>query len=158
MASGDLLQKYAAKTSIAATSLASLANAAGAQSAVVDNSTTGYIDAVIRVIIASSATTNTALVDIYAYGALGDTTYIDGATGADAAFTAANRRNAKFIGSVQCNPVAAATAQAMFSIAQAFDGVLPTKWGLIFINNSGAALNATGNVVEFQGVYANVAP
>jgi hypothetical protein len=157
MAAGDLLQKYAVKAAIGAAALASLANAAAMQTDVVDNTATGYIDAVIRVTITSSATTNTGLIDVYVYASLDDTSYIDGATGANGTFTAANRRNAKYIGSIQANPAVAGVAVGIFSVAWAFDGVLPERFGLIIINNSAAALNATGNSVDYSGVYVNAA-
>lgn len=143
---------YGAKTTITIT-LTSLANAAGRQSAVVDNTSNLYLDARLRVQTKGQAS-GTLTLAVYAYTALGDTTYTDGATGSDAAFTAANRLNSRYVGSIQLNTTTA--VQGELSIAQAFNGVMPDKWGLIFINNSGAALSATAgdHVIEYEGVYA----
>ncbi len=156
-AQGDVKNAYGSKTSITIT-LTSLANAAGRESTVIDNTTNKFLDALIRFKTNGQAS-GTALVDIYIYAALGDTTYTDAATGTDAAFTAANRRNSKYLGSVQMNAATSVTG-GLFSVAAAFGGVLPDKWGLIVINNSGAALSATGgdHVIEYEGVFLNVAP
>jgi hypothetical protein len=37
-----------------------------------------------------------------------------------------------------------------FSIAQAFGGVMPRKWGIVLYNGTGAALNATQTDSECQ--------
>jgi hypothetical protein len=83
------------------------------------------------------------LTDFYVYTDAGASAYTDGATGSDAAFTAANRRNSRYLGSVQMNG-ATGVKGGGWSVAEAFGGALPRKWGLIAINNSGAALSATG--------------
>lgn len=149
----DIKAAYGSKTAVTIT-LTSLANAAGRESTVIDNTTTKYLDLLLRILTKGQAS-GTVTLDIYAYAALGDTTYTDGATGSDAAFTAANRLNAVPVGSVQMN-AATGPVSKMFSVAQAFGGVLPDKVGFIFINSSGAALSATGgdHVVEYEGVYA----
>jgi hypothetical protein len=147
---------YAAKTAITIT-LTSLANGAARQSTVVDNTTTRYLDALLR-IRTNGAAASTALVDVYVYAALGDTTYTDGATGSDAAFTAAARLNSRYLGSVQMNAATGVVAY-LGSVAAAFGGTLPDKWGLIVVNNSGDALSATAgdHAVEFEGVTETIA-
>lgn len=129
--------------------LTSLANGSVRESTVIDTGTVGAIDMALRVKTNGQAS-GTSVVNVYAYAALGDTTYTDGATGSDAAFTAANRLNARFVGAVQMNQTTSVTA--MLTVAQAFDGALPSKIGFLFVNNSGAALSATGgdHVVEYQ--------
>jgi hypothetical protein len=143
---------YAAKATITVT-LTSLANGSARECTVVDNTANLYLDALIRIKTNGSAAGNTVTVDVYAYAALGDTAYTDGATGSDAAFTAANRLNARYLGSVTLNGTTGVIA-GPWSVAAAFGGTLPDKWGLIFVNNSGAALSATGgdHVVEYEGV------
>lgn len=151
----DIKLAYGGKTTITV-SLASVTNGSARESTVIDNTTNKYLDALLRV-QTKGQTSGTGLLEMYVYAALGDTTYTDGATGSDAAFTAANRLNARFVGAVQMN--AANAVSAMFSIAAAFGGVLPDKWGLIFINNSGATMSTTSgdHVVEYEGVYQTVA-
>ena len=45
-----------------------------------------------------------------------------------------------------------------FSVAQAFGGVLPTKWGIVIKNSTGASLHATGtnNECQFMGIKYDV--
>lgn len=145
---------FGTKTAITLT-LTSLGNGSARESTVVDNASAGALDVLVRILTKGQASSS-ALLDLYVYAALGDTTYTDGATGSDAAFTAANRLNSRYLGSVQMN--AANAVSAMFSIAAAFGGVVPSKWGLIAINNSGATLSTLGgdHVVEYQNVTAAV--
>lgn len=141
---------YAGKATITWTGT-SLANGSARESTVIDNTTNRYRDVRIRFQTKGQAS-GTAYIDIYVYTALGDTTYTDGATGSDAAFTAANRFNSRYLGSVKLN--AATTAvQGELQLSDAFT-TCPDKWGLIVINNSGAALSATAgdHVVEYEGI------
>lgn len=156
MASGDIKNVYAAKATITCT-LTSLANGSARESDVVDNTTTLYKDALLRIKTNGQAS-GTGVVRVFAYSALGDTTYTDNATGSDASFTA-GIRNTAFLGAIQMNSGTAVTA-GLFSVAAAFGGMLPSKWGLIVLNNSGATLSTTSgdHVIEYQGVYENVAP
>lgn len=142
---------YGSKTTITAT-LTSLANGSARESTVVDNTSARFRNVRFRV-QTKGQTSGTNYLDLYVYTALGDTTYTDGATGTDAAFTAANRLNARFLGSVRMNAGTAAV-QANFQMSDVFADC-PDKWGLIFVNNSGAALSATAgdHVIEYQGVY-----
>lgn len=142
---------YAAKATITVT-LTSLANGSGRESTVVDNTTNRYRDYRIR-FQTKGQTSGTAYLDVYVYTALGDTTYTDLATGSDAAFTAANRFNSRYLGSIRCNAGTSAVTAAM-QLSDVFD-TCPDKWGLIFINSTGAALSATGgdHVIEQQGIY-----
>lgn len=151
----EVKNKYAAKATITIT-LTSLANDAARESTALDNTTTLYLDALVRVKTNGQAG-GTGLLDLYVYTALGDTTYSDGATGTDAAFTAANRRNSRYLGSVQLN-AATPVVFGAFSLAAAFGGTMPDKWGLIAINKSGAALSATAgdHVLEYEGVTETV--
>lgn len=129
--------------------LTSLANGSAQQSAVIDAATLGALDALLRVQSKGTAS-STARVDVYVYSSLNDTTYTDGATGSDAAFTAANRIHSKPLPPMQMNGTA--PVSLVESVAAAFGGVLPPKFGFIFINNSGAALSATpgDHIVEVE--------
>lgn len=151
----DIKSAYGAKTTITLT-LTSLTNGSGRESTVIDNTSNKFLDALLRFQTNGQAS-GTGLVDVYVYAALGDTTYTDAATGTDAAFTAANRRNSPYLFSVQMN-AGTAVQGGLVSVASAFNGTMPDKWGLIVINNSGATLSATaGNhVIEYEGAYQTV--
>ncbi len=141
---------YAAKATITWTGT-SLANGSARESTVIDNTTNRYRDVRIR-IQTKGQTSGTAYIDWYVYTALGDTTYTDAATGSDAAFTAANRFNSRYLGSTKCNAGTSAV-QSEFLLSDSF-ATCPDKWGLIGINNTGAALSATAgdHVLEYEGI------
>jgi hypothetical protein len=150
---------YGSKTAITLTLTSIATGTGGRASTVVSNTANKYDDAVIQIQTNGSAAGNTGTLDFYVYTALGDTTYTDGATGSDAAFTVANRLNAVWVGSVVLNGTTAVTCTLPRSIAACFGGIMPEKWGLIAVNNSGAALSATaGNhVISYQGITYTVA-
>lgn len=141
---------YGTKTTITWTGT-SLGSGSARESTVIDWTSTRCADGRIRIQSKGQAS-GTNYVDWYVYSALGDTTYTDGATGTDAAFTAANRFNARYLGSLRMN-AATAAVQGEFQLSDAFVS-MPDKWGLIGVNNSGAALSATAgdHVLEYQCV------
>lgn len=157
MASGDVLNKYAAKVNLASTALTNLANGSAWQSAVIDNTATRYRDVLLRIASKAQAATSGAL-EVYAYAALGDASYTDGASGTDSAFAGA-RKNAVPVGVVVMNG-ATPVVGPVLSVAAAFGGTLPDKFGFIVVNNSGAQLTNTGGdqVVDYEGVYGAVVP
>jgi len=155
---GDIKTKYGTSTAITCT-LASLASNGARESTVVSNTTDLFLDALVMVKVKSNATgtSATGYVNVYAYGSAdAGTTYSDTATGTDAAITLTAPPNVRLIGVI--NVVANATTykSGPFSVAAAFGGVLPEKWGIIIENKSGAALDATeGSHAKFyQGVLA----
>lgn len=141
---------YGSKTTITWTGT-SLGSTSARESTVINWTSTRCADARIRIQSKGQAS-GTNFVDWYVYTALGDTTYTDAATGTDAAFTAANRFNSRYLGSLKMN-AATSAVQAEFQLSDIF-GSMPDKWGLIGINNSGAALSATAgdHVLEYQCV------
>lgn len=141
---------YGTKTTITWTGT-SLANGSARESTVINWTSTRCADGRVRIQSKGQAS-GTNYVDWYVYTALGDTTYTDGATGSDAAFTAANRLNSRYLGSLRMN-AATAAVQVEFQLSDVFRS-MPDKWGLIGINNSGAALSATAgdHVLEYECV------
>lgn len=140
----DIKLKYGTKTSLTLTSLASLANGSSWQSDAINFA--GAIDAIFRFQLNGTAS-GTSVVNVYAYAALGDTTYTDGASGSVGSYSG-SRLNAKFVGAITMN--AATGVVSVLTLAQAFDGALPAKGGLILTNNSGAALASSGLTIEYQ--------
>lgn len=135
--------------------ITSLANAGARQSAAVDNSSNLYLDALVTATIktASSGVSATGNIAIYAYATVdGGTTYTEGASGSDAAITLTVPTNAKLVGVINAVAISFTYTGGPFSIAAAFGGVLPQKWGIIVQNNTGAAFDATTASVEYQGV------
>lgn len=141
--------------------LASLTTGSSRASTVVDNTSNLFMDALVFLNIKSGAsgTTSTGYVTIYAYGTSnGGTNYTEGASGTDAALTLTSPTNLKLVGII--NVVASATTYSAgpFSIASAFGGQLPDKWGIVVQNNTGGSLDSTeGNHLKiYQGIQAQV--
>lgn len=153
-----LKPSYVASAALTITlnSLASDTNLlAGRSSVVVDNTSNPNVDELITGIIktGTSPTVGTTVL-IYAWSILDDTpTYPDTIAGTDAnkTLTSANVQNAGAFKLAQLITVDATSNQTYpfaFSLASLFGGNMPKKWGLFVVQNTGAALNAAGNVVS----------
>ena len=155
----DIKQGFGTSTSITITlnSLASSATA-GRESTAIDNGTNKFLDALVYVTVNVGAGTpaNDKCAYVYAYGSEDGTNYTDNATGSDAAITLRDPTNLKLV-AVIAMPTASATYKVVFSIAQAFGGILPRKWGIVVRNYSGIALGASNNAASYTGIYATSA-
>lgn len=145
--------KYGTSTVITIT-LASLADTAKRQALAVDNATDLFLDVLIsgKIKTGASGTSATGNVGIFVYGSVDDgVTYSDFATGLDASFSGTPGLPLKLV-AVAANSTSYSIPP--FSVARAFDGVMPKKWGIIVQNSSGGALSATGSdhVLTYQGV------
>lgn len=151
---------YSDAVSMTVTNLNSLASSAtaGWQSAVVDNSTDLALDALVQVVLdfANTAPANDKAVYVYAYSGIG-TNYTEPCTGSEGAVTITNPNNLRLIGVLAYQTADMIIKSQLMSVAQAFGGVLPPKWGLVIINYTGAAIAASGNSVTYQRVTETVA-
>jgi hypothetical protein len=144
-------------------SIASLASAAARQSTAVDNTGNKYLDALVMVAVknhATTAPTGDKAVYVWAYGTVDDgTTYTDAATGTDGGVTLDSPRHVVLLGAIYFTAAAQTKKAGPWSVAKAFGGVLPAKWGIVIDNQTGAALDTTeGNHKKlYQGIYATVA-
>lgn len=129
-------------------SLASLASGAWRQSLFVDNTTNDFLDVWVQV-NAKTGGTAAGTVDLWLYASIdGGTTYTDGASGADAAFTATDTPQI-FLGRLQTPTATTQYHSSLFSVQQAFGGNVPPRWGLLVHNTNGGALDSTaGNFLE----------
>jgi hypothetical protein len=134
----------------------------GRSSDVQDNSTNLYQDALLGGVIkmANSTPGASKSVSIYAYSDVDSTPhYTESVTGSAASFTRADPTNLKLVA-----VVAVPTQNVNFyfgevSIAAAFGGILPKKWGICVFNDTGQALGGSGaadtvNQFWFTGVNA----
>lgn len=146
----DITAKWGTKTAITLTGT-SLADAAARQSAAVTSH--DGMGMLLRV-LTKAAGANTGTVGVYVYSALGDTTYTGGASGSDAAYTAAQWDNLVKLGDVTLDGTNAVSKT--FSVGEKFAGIIPSRLGVILRNESGGALSATAgdHVVEYQAVIA----
>jgi hypothetical protein len=156
----DIKTNYGTHSQALTITLASLASSAtaGRESTVVNNGTNLFMDALVSVVVTLAAGTSGSdrAVYVYAYGTSNDgTDYTGSATGTDAAYTQADPTPLKLIGVIPAPTQSLAYKGGPWSVAAAFGGVLPAKWGIIVRNFSGITLTATaGNhKVVYQGVF-----
>jgi hypothetical protein len=144
--------------------LANLGNLAARASTYVDNSSTLYLDATLRVQCGIGTTTGSDnAVYIYGYGGQ-DTSYFGGnfTSGTDAAITTSGA-NFPLLGVMQTAtfPPVTSTNYTYYvgSVANAFGGTLPKYWGVVILNSSGASLvnTAANHVVTYTGINATTA-
>lgn len=137
--------------------IASLADASWRQSNNVSNASNLYVDAHIGGLITTgtSPTANEAIY-VYAYATWdGGSNYTAGASGSDAAYTADGEEG--LLALLQVIEVDATSDQAYawgpVSVADAF-GSMPSHWGVVVRNETGAALNSTGgnHEIKFTGI------
>jgi hypothetical protein len=158
----DLKIAFQALQTMTVTNLHSLANSAtaGWQSAVVDNESNLFLDALLMLELefANTAPANSRAAFIYAYGGLESGVYTNPASGSEGTLTLVDvtttPQNLKLIGTVVYSTTNEKAEAGPFSVAAGFGGVLPPFWGIGLINHSGAALEASGNTVKYRGVYA----
>lgn len=139
--------------------LTSLANNGQRGSVAVDNTSNLFLDALVQLKIktASSGTTATGTINIYAYGtADGGSDYSDGVTGTDAAQTLTVPPNLRIIGVINAVAVSSTYVGGPFSVAAAFGGILPDHWGIVVENKSGGAFDASIASAWYQGIQQQV--
>lgn len=140
---------YGASTAmtITLTSLASSSTLlAGRESTAVDNTSTLAVDYIVGGKTRAGAGTPIAgVIEYWAYGSYDGTTYSGGASGSDAALTfASEKTNLALLYSQPTDTTASHTYEwGPYSIASAFGGVVPKKWGIYIVHNMSAALSAT---------------
>lgn len=139
---------YGASTSITCT-LASLASSAtaGRGCAVVDNTTNKFDDALLTIAVKTSASAlaNDKACYIYLYGSEDGTVYNASSAesvGTDAAVTPDSPGNMRGPYILNC-PASSTTYRTVISVASAFGGIMPRKWGFVLRNYTGQALDST---------------
>jgi len=136
--------------------LASLADTALRESTAESNATNKYLDVLVggKVTVAATGPATGKYINVYAYGTVdGGTLYSGNASGTDAAYTG-NKKSLVLIGTIVTETVSASEEFGPWSIAAAFSGVMPEKWGIVVENQSGGALDATGtnHDINYHGV------
>lgn len=148
--------KYGGNNTAITCTVTSLANNAYRQSTAIDNSSNLYLDALVTINVKSTTTASaTGYVAVYAYGTTdGGTTYDGGASGSDSAYTPDETPpNLPLIGIITLN-ASSTSVQRCFSVAAAFGGQLPQKWGIIVANFSNTTLNSSVGSCNYQGIQA----
>lgn len=143
-------------------SLASSTTTVAAESAARTIDTTkNIIDTQVRVTVTVGAITPSAstIIAVWAYGSVDGTTWPGGSAtnevidGTDKALTLSSLGNGlRFLGTILAHTASVAHTSEPLSIASAFGGVVPTKWGVVIQNQTGMALAATGNSVGYDEI------
>jgi hypothetical protein len=156
-----LNEKIGSSTSITCTmnSLAASATV-GRQSTAIDNSSNLYVDALVSVIISTSSSSLAApnVVNVYVSGSQDGTNY-DQDTAvmgtSDAGYTIDSPTNLRLAAIINCS-TSSKVYNKTFSVAQLFGGVMPDKWIVVVVNNTGQALASSGNSMSYSGItYTN---
>lgn len=140
--------------SITLNSLAS-STSIGQSSVFISNVPSRFLDVLINPILIIPTTGTLAgdkAVYIYAYGSLDGINFTAGVLGTDSAYTLKDPTNLRLVGIVNCPNLNSTYVGGPFSLAQAFGGIVPEKWGLVVLNNTGVVLETTGNLIKYQGV------
>lgn len=160
----DIKVAYGSSTSIDIT-LASLADSAtvGRESTVVSNAANLFLDAHVSCKFKpqnSGSITAPSVIYVWAYASIdGGTTYTDTATGTDAACTINNPNQLRLLGVVNVAAINTTYKAGPWSVAQAFGGKVPQRWGVIVVNDCGTALSSTegDHDLWYQGITSTVA-
>lgn len=153
---------YGTSTAITIT-LASLGDSAtvGRQSTVIDNTSNLYDDAEVTVSLTTAGTMATPfVVYVYIFGSEDGTLYTqdDGTIGAsDAAYTVNAASNLKGPFIISTPTTAKVYNGVIGSVASFFGGNMPRKWGIVVVNDSGAALSGSGNSASYSGLNTTIA-
>ena len=147
---------YGTSTALTMTpaSLASDTNLiAGRQSTVIDNTSDLAIDALVGGKVTTGTGPTTAKqIEVWAFGSYDGTTYGAGAGATDANFSPTGEKTLMSL--LTIIPTDATSDHTYewgpFSVAQAFGGVMPKKWGIFIVHNTGVALNATAGNHEVK--------
>lgn len=156
----EIKTKYGSVQTMTVTNLHGMASSAtaGWQSNVVDNTSNLYLDALVQVIVdfENTAPANDECVYVYAYSGL-ETSYTNPCHGGEASCSLVAPVLVSLIGTINYNTQSEIAESQVMSVAAAFGGVLPPKWGLAILNYSGAALAGSGNTVKWTPITATVA-
>jgi hypothetical protein len=156
---------YGTPTAITIT-LTSLADGAYRESAAVDNSSNLFMDAHVAGSVQVGTVTADGTFAVFAYGSNdGGTTYSGGLAGTDETITwgttpstssVEGYNNLKLLGvvSVDTTDDDNDIEFGPFAVASAFGGHMPNSWGIVILNETGAALHATGtnNSIKYTGI------
>ena len=154
----DFKIKYGALADLGM-NLGALADSAAYESTVVDNETDLFVDAFVFAKIKShesSVPTGEKACHFYVYGALDDAEPTsDGTDGVEGTFTLSDAAHLGYLGSLYFTAAAQTIEGHPWSVADAFRGAVPAKWGVVIVNKTGAALDLTDgdHTVKFRGIH-----
>jgi len=126
---------------------------AGRQSTAIDNTSDLAVDAIVGGKVTTGTTPTTAKqIEIWAFASYDGTTYSAGAGASDAGFTPTGEKTLmSLLTVIPTDGTSDHTYEwGPFSIAQAFGGTMPKKWGIYVVHNTAVNLNATASNHEVK--------
>lgn len=156
----EIKTQYGSANQSLSITLNGLANDAKRESASIDNSTSCFLDALVQVKIATNASadsTGDKALYVYAYGTSdGGATCSGNASGSDAAFGTDPQQlaNCRLIGVIYAPTQNKVYESDLMSVASAFGGLLPQRWGIIVHNKTGQTLKTSDCSAIYQGLCA----
>jgi hypothetical protein len=151
-------------TSIAITSADGNGDGVWCSSALVDNQTNKYMDALFGGSLQVGTLTANGTINIYIAASWDGTEFTAGVDVGDSDITWGTTGNTHVGGENDLFPVAVISTDATdddndivfgpFSVASICGGIMPLEWCVVIENNTGAALHATGtnNHLEYTGI------
>jgi len=142
---------YAAAASITC-DIASKTSTQGQRSAVIDNSSNLYDDALVLVSVKIGTFTAGGYIAVYAYASADDGTTYETGGSTNAAYNTINGGE-KLLGVII--PTSSTTTNTgVFTVAQAYGGVMPRNWGIIIWQSNCGTLSSTesDHTKKYQGV------
>ena len=135
--------------------LASLATSstlvAGREGTAIDNGTDDALDAMVGGFVTTGTGPTAGQIEIWVYGSYDGTSYSGGATGSDAALTPQTKTLLRLLTVIPTTTTANQKyTWGPFSVAAAFGGTMPRKWGCWVTHSTVAALNSTGSNHEIK--------
>ena len=147
--------------------LTSLGSATWRQSAEVDNSTNKYVEVLVGGQVQAGALSADGTLEVYAYGTWDGASYTGGVGSTDQAITWGTTGATSVYGYLQLPLLRVASIASTddneiihwgpTTVSPCFGGVMPTKWGLVFRNNTNTALGTTASAITYQGIKFEVA-
>lgn len=160
----DIKESFQNVQTMTVTNLHSLASSAtiGWQSAVVDNSTGLYLDALVMIVIdfPNLAPAGSRIVIVYTYGGIESGTYTYPASGSEGTITLTDIDNnptvMKRIGTLPYLVQDATEQGGPYNVAAGHGGMMPSYWGAVIMNRSGQTFAASGNSVKYRSSFLTV--
>lgn len=140
------------RTSLTTSALNSLASATYVSAGTLTFATNDPLDCFIEVTVTPGTVSSNKQVVVFAQQSLDGTNF---ETGPTSGTTTTDEPNLTFIGVVPCNTNSTAQTRIL-ALAGAFGGVLPHSAKIIIKNETGAALNSSGNSVYYAEVTGDV--
>jgi hypothetical protein len=138
-----------AASTLTVTGLASLASAAYVEGPTINHATNDPLDVQVTVRCTAGTTpTGNKQVAVFAKASIDGSTF---GTGPDSGTSTTNEADMHYVGSLPMNDTG--PHQKMFSLAAAYGGTLPAASKLVFKNDCGVALAASGNEVKIAEVW-----